>query len=530
MITGGLDLLAAHDLFCLYPTPRGHVAALRGLTLDLAAGERVVVHGPNGSGKTTLLRVLIGERAPSAGTVVVCGVDLTGADERDRVGLRRRRLGLVDQQHGRGLRAELSVLDNVALQSRLGGMGAAAARDRARAVLDDLGLGGLADRRPATLSGGEAQRVAVCAAVAHGPALVLADEPTAELDRDSADQVYDLLAAAAAQAGAGLVIVSHDARAGRIADRIVRIRDGRLSEEWSPARAGSLVVDESLVAAESLVVDDRGWVRLPEPLRRHTGVLTRARASRSGESIVLTAPPGGRAEPPDAGPDRPVAAAPAAMSSVDAAAPPLVRLRGVGVDRDRRRVLDGQDLELRAGTLTVVAGRSGSGKTTLLRVVCGLERPDAGTAEAFGRDLARLDRAGLAALRRGHIAVCGQSVVLLDAFDVTENLRLSRLARGRGAAVPEELIASLGLTPLRDRPVHLLSGGERQRVAVAGVLAAQTDLAVLDEPTAHQDEAHAEKLAGAFVQAARTGAAVLVATHDPVLLAAADTVIDLGRG
>ena len=105
------------------PTPRGHVAALRGLTLDVAPGERVVVHGPNGSGKTTLMRVLIGELAPSAGTVDVCGVDLAGAAEAVRTRLRGRRIGLVDQHHGRSLRPELSVLDNVALQLRLAGTG-----------------------------------------------------------------------------------------------------------------------------------------------------------------------------------------------------------------------------------------------------------------------------------------------------------------------------------------------------------------------------------------------------------------------
>src|SRR4029079_6928393 len=98
------------------------------------------------------------------------------------------------------------------------------------AVLDRLGLAALADRWPATLSGGEAQRVAVCAAVAHEPDLVLADEPTGELDAASADDVYDLLATAAAGTGAALLVVSHDTRAARIADRIVRIRDGRLSE------------------------------------------------------------------------------------------------------------------------------------------------------------------------------------------------------------------------------------------------------------------------------------------------------------
>jgi len=525
----------AHDVFCLYPTPRGHVAALRGLTLDVAEGERVVVHGPNGSGKTTLMRVLIGELTPSAGTVDVCGVDLVGAGDRERTRLRGRRIGLVDQHHGRSLRPELSVLDNVALQLRLAGTGRATARRRAGEVLDQLGLGHLRHRRPGTLSGGEAQRASVCAAVAHGPALVLADEPTGELDRDSADQVYDLLAAAAKTSNAALLVVSHDTRATRIADRIVRIRDGRLSEEWTPSDVGN----------ESLVVDDRGWVRLPEPLRRRTGLSERARATAAGESIVLSAPATSSSLTSAGTPAVPAPAVPAADvraaderasataattsgSTLDGAE--VAHLTGITVQHDGRRVLDGQELRLRAGSLTVIQGRSGSGKTTLLRVLCGLERPDDGTVLVAGIDLGGLDRAGLAALRRRHVAVAAQSTVLLDTLDVAENLDLVRLARGHAAddAQVDSWIEGMALGAVRHRPVRVLSGGERQRVAVARVLAARPDIAVLDEPTSRQDEAHAELVVGVLVAAARAGAAVVAATHDPVLIAAADAVLSLG--
>ncbi len=423
----------AHDVFCLYPTPRGQVAALRGLTLDIGAGERVVVHGPNGSGKTTLLRVLMGEVAPSAGTVQVCGVPL-GAAEAQRARLRGQRIGLVDQHHGRSLRPEISVRDNVALQLRLNGHPARRARSKAEDVLGRLGLADLTGRRPGTLSGGEAQRVAVCAAVAHEPELVFADEPTGELDQDTADSVYDLLAAAAAGSGAALLVVSHDARAARIADRIVRIRDGRLSEEWLPGGE----------AAESLVVDDRGWVRLPEPLRRRTGLISRGHATVDGDSIVL----------------RPVRGAvptaePMGQRAVTAAitGTEVATATGIVVDRGGRRVLVGVDLAARRGTLTAVRGRSGSGKTTLLRILCGLERPDAGQVRVGGTDLGGLDRTGLAALRRQHIGVAGQGTALLETMDVTENLDLVRLARHLPADpdLVAELISELGLTAVRDR-------------------------------------------------------------------------------
>src|SRR6478736_4897926 len=155
--------VAVSDLFCLYPVPQGTVAALRGLSLRVGVGERLVVHGPNGSGKTTLLRVLMGDQQSSAGEVEVAGIDLAGADETTRSELRLRQLGVVDQHAGRTLRPELDVRDNVALQMRLGGVRRRAARSRADEALARLGLSDLADRSTATLSGGEAQRVAVCA-------------------------------------------------------------------------------------------------------------------------------------------------------------------------------------------------------------------------------------------------------------------------------------------------------------------------------------------------------------------------------
>jgi ABC-type lipoprotein export system ATPase subunit len=200
------------------------------------------------------------------------------------------------------------------------------------------------------------------------------------------------------------------------------------------------------------------------------------------------------------------------------------------VDRDGRRVLDAVSLTLRAGALTVVAGRSGSGKTTLLRLLCGLERPDAGLVTVAGVDLSGLDRAGLAGLRRRHIALAAQGTALLETMDVDENLDLVRLTRH----LPDEprrfdeWIGALGLAAVRHRPARVLSGGERQRVAVARVLASGAAIAVLDEPTSRQDEAHAELVVSALVAAARGGVAVLAASHDPLLTAVADTVETLG--
>ncbi|MFN0284789.1 MAG: ATP-binding cassette domain-containing protein [Kineosporiaceae bacterium] len=510
------------DAFCLHPVPGGAVAALRGLTLAVAARERVVVHGPNGSGKTTLLRVLAGEQPLSAGRAVVAGVDV-GATTSDLARWRGARLGWVDQVPARTLRPELSVLDNVALQQRLAGVQAEAARERSHALLVRLGVDALAGRAAATLSGGEAQRVAVCAALAHGPALVLADEPSGQLDVRSAEQVYDAIADAVADAGAALVLVSHDRRAARVADRVVRIRDGRLSETWTPG------------AGERLVVDDRGWLRLPDALR-HGGTSVTASRGPDG-AIVLTAddvrapvdPRSGERDGQVDVAEGPRAGAGAGGGPADGDRAPVGALDGVDKTYADRSVLRSVRLVVRAGRVHVVRGRSGAGKRTLLRVLLGLERPDAGRAVLDGTDLSTLDRSGLAEVRRRSAAVVGQDVHLAETVDVRTNLELARVVRGLppDAAGCAAVLAGLGLTPLAGREVRLLSGGERQRTAVARALAVRPRLLVLDEPTSQLDEAWAERLAAVLRSVATDGCAVLVASHDPVLVDAADTVTDL---
>jgi ABC-type lipoprotein export system ATPase subunit len=515
-MTAAVDV---RDLFCLYRgAGGGDVAAVRGLSLVVEPGERVVVQGPNGSGKTTLLRVLLGEQQPSAGLVHIGGEPVRAwvgfgglADAASRARMRGRRIGYIEQNAARVLRPEISVLDNVALQLRLGGLRGARAREQAAEVLDKLDLASFATRAPNTLSGGEAQRVGVAAAIAHGPSLLLADEPTGALDRATADSVYDLLSEAATSTGAALLLVSHDDGAARVADRVVRIRDGRVSEQWDPG-----------YSQETLVVDDRGWVRLPEVLRRSTGALSGVVASLEDGAIRLvgTTAPTGPAASDARGPG---------MDPVRASGQVAARAEHVSVARAGRTVLDDVDLEVPAAALTVVSGRSGSGKSTMLRLLSGLDRPDSGRVSVAGIDLADLDRNGLADLRRARVAYSGQSVQLAEALDVAETLELARA--GRGLPSDDELVdhwlTALDLDGLRNRQVRLLSGGERQRLAVARALSVEADLVLVDEPTAQLDEAHAELLAAALRSATTRGASVVAASHDPVLVTAADRLLGL---
>ena len=519
-------VVAVHDAFCLHPLPDGAVVALRGLTLRVMPGERVVVHGPNGSGKTTLLRLLPGEPRRAAGRAVVAGFDVGGSSAAAVARWRCRQLGWVDQRASCTLRPELDVLANVGLQQRLGGVARSVARQRSVEWLERLDLGHLSDRRPAELSGGEAQRVAVAAALAHGPTLVLADEPSGELDLASADKVYDAIVDAVAAAGASLVLVSHDRRAARVADRVVRIRDGRLSETWTPRETEEL-----------LVVDERGWVRLPERARRAGGVGP-LRVVADDDTITLAGHDVGPAPlvgadafavlASDVRPPLPPVA-PVAPGEPAERAAPVAELRQVTKAYGGRPVLVAFDLTITAGRLHVLSGRSGSGKSTLLRILVGLDRPDAGEVLVDGVPLGALDRAALAAVRRRFAAVVAQDVHLAETVGVADNVELARAARAlpRRADIDARWLDALGLTALAGRTARVLSGGERQRTAVARALATGARLIVLDEPSSQLDEGAVELLVAALRAAVDDGAAVVVATHDPTLVAAADTVASL---
>jgi ABC-type lipoprotein export system ATPase subunit len=489
------------------------------MSLRVPTGERLVVHGPNGSGKTTLLRVLTGEVAASAGSVRVAGHELVGASRATVTALRRDVLGQVDQHSGRTLRPELSVRDNVALQLLLAGMRSSSARTTADEALHTLSLQHLAARQPATLSAGEAQRVAVCAAVVHEPTVLLADEPTGELDLSAADAVYDLLASAAAHVGATLMLVSHDPRATRIADRVVRIRDGRLSEQWQPDAPQD----------EALVVDSRGWVRVPEAQRLSAKVGETLRLTQDGGTLRVE----GDGQVPPQAPAPPALPEPARIATY-----PALSADALGLVLGERSLFDGLDVEVAPATLTVLRGRSGSGKSTLLRLLLGLLDPDEGRVVLAGHRLAELDRAARAELRREHVGVGLQLGSLSEPLNTWENLDLARTARGQreiavadiepsGRDVVARMIDALGLRAVSDRPVRLLSGGERQRVLIARALVVSRPIVVLDEPTSQQDEAHSELVTSVLSASAQAGTAVLCATHDEHLAAAAGARLEL---
>jgi ABC-type lipoprotein export system ATPase subunit len=520
-VTAAEPMVRVRDAFVAFRSGAGAIMALRGADLTLAAGERLLVQGPNGSGKTTLLRVITGEQPVLAGTVEVGGTAVHAISAARRREWRARSVGFIDQHAARGLLPELSVLDNVALQLRFGGQPADRARRTAQETLVRLGLEELLARPVAQLSGGEAQRVAACAAVAHRPNLILADEPTGELDDASAAEVYELLAAVAAD-GAAVILVSHDQRAAPFADRAVRIRDGRTAEQWRP---GSPSVEQ--------LPDSRGWIRVPTGLLPEWTPLPGLVARRQDNGLLLQ--PIVRTEPqhrrarrtPKASGSEPGAGSVRRVAAVGTG--PLLSLTGVRAGFGGRTLFAHLDLALRAGSWAAVTGPSGSGKSTLLSLIAGLLNPLAGAIDVGSVGWSTLSRDARAELRRDWLTLVPQRPSLVEALTVRENLGLTVAIR-HNSATPEDLeqlADRLGLFTLLDQPVSLLSGGERQRTAIARSLVAQVPLLILDEPTSQQDDESALRTITALQNEVAAGRAVLAATHDTRLNAEATTTVDL---
>lgn len=218
------EALKAESLTKIYQQGGEEIAVLRGVDFAIEAGERVAIVGRSGAGKSTLLHLLAGLDEPDAGAVWVAGENLTAANPAGRAALRNAHMGFVYQFHH--LLPEFSAVENVAMPLRLGGTAARAAAEEAAQLLTRVGLGARLSHRPAQLSGGERQRVAVARALVASPAVVLADEPTGNLDRENAEQVFQLMCELSDERGIAFVIVTHDAAMLDGVNRVLRLVDG----------------------------------------------------------------------------------------------------------------------------------------------------------------------------------------------------------------------------------------------------------------------------------------------------------------
>ncbi len=270
------SIVTCDNLVKIYKVADLEVVALQGLDLEVVPGEMMAIVGASGSGKSTLLNILSGLDVPSAGRCIVDGNDLTRLSEAQRIAYRRHVVGHIWQQSGRNLLPELSVAANVELPQLLGGVKSSKRTRHAEELLELVGLKGYGKKKPGQLSGGEQQRVAVAVAIANEPTLLLADEPTGELDSVTASKIFKLLRSLNQQLGLTIITVTHDVAIAAVMDRTIAIRDGRTSTETVRREEPLEAVDEYMARAsaviglssethrESVLIDRVGRLQLPK--------------------------------------------------------------------------------------------------------------------------------------------------------------------------------------------------------------------------------------------------------------------------
>jgi ABC-type lipoprotein export system ATPase subunit len=277
----GNALITCERLVRIYSADGIEQQALQGLDLVVTEGELTAVVGASGSGKSTLLNILAGLDKPTAGLVWVAGHDLTAMGNSERLAYRRSAVGFIWQQTSRNLLPYLTAQQNVVLPMKFGRVRRRDQQSRAEELLATLGVGHCSGRRPEQMSGGEQQRVSIATALANRPRLLLADEPTGELDTTTSQEVFTAFSEVNARLGVTVLVVTHDPAVSGQVRRVVSIRDGRTSTETLREAAH----EEDKEAVEYAVLDRAGRLQLPRELTEPLGMRDRVRLQAAVDHI-----------------------------------------------------------------------------------------------------------------------------------------------------------------------------------------------------------------------------------------------------
>ncbi len=537
----------------IYKVADIEVVALQGLDLAVESREMMALVGASGSGKSTLLNIIGGLDTPSAGRISVGGVDLLKMTHRERVHYRRETVGFVWQQPGRNLLPYLTALENAELPMTLTDVKDAQRRARSLELLDVLRLTERANFRPDRLSGGEQQCVALAVAMANNPPLLLADEPTGQLDSEGAGQVFDALRRLCEVFGTTVIVVTHDPQVVARVDRVIGIRDGRTSTEIRRARNHR---DGTATEEEWVILDQTGRLQIPEVyvdtlMMRgrvkvrlepdHVSVWPELAGGLEGERELYSSEQTYTVWRPDRTYNlerEPVEKS--ALSGGDGRGrAPAVKTKGLcrtfSAGAEEIQAVRDVGIAIPSGVLALVKGRSGSGKTTLLNLIGGLDDPTAGHVWVSGHNLGEMDSDARVVLRRQHIGFVFQTFGLLSFLSARENVEaplrlLRRPTRERRERV-DQVLELVGLTDRAQHRTHELSGGQLQRVAIARALVKRPALILADEPTGQLDTITGSNIIALLREVAhQLGITVIVASHDPKVEEAADRVYELRDG
>lgn len=482
----------------------GDSLALDDVTLEVCRGERVCVLGANGSGKSTLASVICGLLAPDEGDVELAGHAVCTGGVPDLAAYRdaRRQLGLVFQNPDDQIVTSV-VADDVAFGPENLGVPRAQIAARVARELRRVAMEKYAHADPSRLSGGQRQRVCIAGALAMEPAVLVLDEPSSLLDVRGRAAIMRVMGRLAA-AGATLVHVTHFMDEALAADRVIVMQHGHVALEGTP--------DEVFATKNAQVIEALG---LEMPFGARLAAALRADVADGGAIAAPGAPSG----------EKPAACAPAAES-------PAILARDLGFSYGPgAQALDGVSLEVPVRATTAIVGQTGSGKSTLLRLLCGLEAADAGSLTVCGINAAT--KRGRRQVRRAVGYVMQHPERQLFAQTVAEDVAFGPRNQGLSAAEVERRVANaldlVGLADRRDASPFELSGGQQRLAAIAGVLAMEPELLVLDEPTAGLDPHGRARLRALMADLAAHGVTLLQVTHSMEDAARADHVVVLDQ-
>jgi peptide/nickel transport system ATP-binding protein len=528
------------NLVKIYKVADLEVVALQGLDLQVRPGEMIALVGASGSGKSTLLNVIGGLDTPSAGQVIVGGYDLLKMGSQERIAYKRDVVGFVWQQPGRNLLPYLTAVENIELPMTLTKMSASQRRARSLELLDVLGLTERANFRPDRLSGGEQQRVALAVALANSPPLLLADEPTGQIDSEAAGQVFDSLRRVNEALETTVVVVTHDPQVVARVDRVVGIRDGRTSTE---IRREHNHEDGSVREEEWVILDQTGRLQLPQV---YVDTLSmRGRVKVRLETNHVSVWPGATEGTSESETRvwRPERAFDLGETTTELPGvvdrPPAVETHNLSrtflAGAEEIHAVQHVNVAIPVGVLAVVKGRSGSGKTTLLNLMGGLDEPTAGSVVIDGQNLFEMSAEARIELRRRHISFVFQTFGLMPFLSARENieapLRLLRVSRRERTERTSRVLELVGLADRAQHRTYELSGGQLQRVALARALVGQPMLILADEPTGQLDTVTGSNIIALLREVAhQMGITVVVASHDLKVEEAADCVYELQDG